>query len=148
MSDSIRPRYAGQRQPPRGTSPWLWVLLGVGGGLGLCCLLCCGGALVFAMTMAESEAIAAYDGHPTITDVVGQPSTIAIQKLASLDAAEDIYLFDVDGPQGHAVLEANAAPFDDPRFYDGATLILDDGSRIPLTDDDGYWIDRDGDPLE
>lgn len=96
-------------QPPRGgASSWLWIVLGVGGGLFVCCLGCCG---VFALVgfgeldKEDQQVKAQVADDPVIVEHIGDIVSIERDWSQSIDEEDmNIWYFRVVGTKGEGDL--------------------------------------------
>jgi len=93
---------------------WLWILLVLGGGVGL--LVCCGGggALVyFGLGVMGEEVADQLRDHPVIQEHLGGIDNIEVDFTASAARDDDDeFVFKVSGPKGSGKLIAKTATDD------------------------------------
>ena len=133
---------------PKKSNRWLWVI-GIIGGLGLLGILVCCGSVFFAFQfgagMLGEEVKAELQGNPTIREHLGDVESAKMNLTATAQenqeqAENDLLVFDVQGSQasGRVVVRQQAGGIQPQE------LILNDGTRHPLTSADDFTID-DGD---
>lgn len=96
--------------PPKQSKMWLWILLGLGGGVALACCGCLGfgGLGLFGAGKMLAGAVKnQYQNHPIVQEQIGEIQSCEWNFIessketgANPDAGSQIQVFDVKGPKG------------------------------------------------
>ena len=109
----------------------LWVLGGCG-VLALLAVLAFGGALWFGMGQFKDLAIEELNAYPAVQEHLGTIESADFD-LEGIERAEgQAMVFEVQGTQGSATIEARFDSSGADRVFSGGTLILPDGTRHEL----------------
>jgi hypothetical protein len=121
-------------QPNKSSGWWLWVLLGVGGLL----FLCCGGGVigvgVFGMNIVAADVKEQVRDNPKLREHIGEIQTFTFDWVAS--AAKDdgeTFVYNVKGDKGSGTLTVKQVQDDDwNEVVEEASLRLPDGTTVQI----------------
>jgi hypothetical protein len=129
----------GHQPPPRsgGGLLWLWILLGVGGGMLLLCCGCCGVLGFIGMNQEEQEIQAKLAGNPVIAEHIGEITSINRDWSKSIDEEDvDTWYFRLVGTLGEGDLiikEEGGLNFEEEEIQiEWAKLRLDSGEEFDV----------------
>ena len=119
---------------PAGSNLWMWILLGVGGVLGL---VCCGGLasmMVLGLNIAAQEVADQVRDNPKFREHIGELQEISMNFTAS--AAKDdgeTFVYSVKGDKGSGTLTCKEKSDDNwQSVVEEATLRLPDGTEVQI----------------
>jgi hypothetical protein len=121
-------------QQPKKSSPWLWILGGVG-GLGVLLCGCCVGLTIFGFSQVGKPLMDKLNADATAQQHLGTVNKAGLDFLASTKATEqaggggNIMVFNVEGDKGKGVVRAKQAPGGD---LHSAVLVLPSGEEVQL----------------
>jgi hypothetical protein len=128
----------GYQQPPRssGSLWWLWLLLGVGGGLVVLCGGCCIGLIFVGTNVEEQELKERLADNPVIAEHIGKIVSLETQVAKSF-AEDDMntFYYRIVGTLGEGELvvkEEGGLNFDEPTPIEWAKLRLDSGEEFDV----------------
>lgn len=132
----------GGTPPPKQSKMWLWILLGVGGGLGLACCGCfgAGGLGLFGAGKVLASAVKnQYQNHPIVQEQIGEIQSCEWNFWESSketgnnqNAGSQIQVFDVKGTKGSGqILGPQLQAASENRFLKHGTL-RKDGQEFDL----------------
>jgi hypothetical protein len=121
-------------QPPAKSNAWLWVLLGIGGVL----FLCCGGGVVglavFGMNIAAEEVSDQVRDNPKFREHIGELQSMETDWVATAAKNDDeTFVYNARGDKGSGVLTVKEETDDDwNSIVVEASLRLPDGTQVPI----------------
>jgi hypothetical protein len=126
-------------QQPKSSSPWLWILVGLGGaGLLVCCG--CGGFAYYGWTQAmgivEGEMVRRLNQDPVVQENLGTVTSAKVDLMASGQKSQEagpgknVLVFHVVGDKGTGDVIAEQIP--GQQAFTNARLVLPGGEEKPL----------------
>jgi len=150
--DDHRPHqgYAPSPMEQRKSNVWLWVLGAIGVLTILVALICCGGGYFayqastgFMAELFKDQLV----GNPVIEEHIGTIDSMSMNLGKTSEYAQGspgTIAFDISGPKGSGViLIRQESGIGGEPGIGSAELIMADGSRHPVTMEDGNQIDDD-----
>jgi hypothetical protein len=119
---------------PPGSNRWLWILLGVGGLVGVGC---CGSVIavvVFGMNVVSAEIGDKVRDNPKFREHIGELQEISVDYTASAAKDDDdTFVYNVKGDKRSGVLTVKSITDDDfNEQIEEATLRLPNGTQVQI----------------
>lgn len=126
--------FAYQPPPPKSSSAWIWVLLGLGGAL----FLCCGGGVVavgmFGMNIVAAEVEEQLRDNPKLREHIGEIQSLEFDFVATAAKDDDeTFVYNVQGDKGSGTLTVRQTTDEElNEVIEQATLRLKDGKTVEI----------------
>jgi hypothetical protein len=119
---------------PSGSNLWLWILLGVGGVVGLACCGGVAGMVWFGMNIVAQEVADQVRDNEKFREHIGELKEISADFTATAAKDEsDTFVYRVKGDKGSGVLTVKQTTDDDGKeVIEEATLRLPDGKQVQI----------------
>jgi len=129
-------------EPPRsGCRPIVFFFAGIG-VLAVMCFVCCGGVFFGTTRMLKGQVQQAIQPNPVVQEHIGEIEDIDLDWVASMEAPEDVFVYELQGSKANATVEVITETVDaDTEALISGKLRLPDGREFDLIPSDTTGTD-------